>query len=214
MSLNDQLLAALLLYGAPVLFGVILLAAIGIPLLPASLLLIVAGSFVEEGELNAWWVMGLAAVAAISGDNIGYMLGRWGGRPLVARLIRWTGGESRLRQAEAVATRRGGPGIFLTRWLVPPLGPTVNLASGIVAYPWPAFLFFEATGALIWVGLYVTLGRIFSDRIQDLNALLGNLAWVVVGLVAVLLLGWKFAHYFRGNHPQQDGGAVTSPADR
>ena len=212
MTLSDQLLAALVLYGLPVLFGVILLASIGIPL-PATLLLIAAGSFVEQGQLNYWWVLGLTAAAAIGGDNIGYGLGRWGGRRVITRLAGWMGGEVRLKQAENAAARWGGLGIFLSRWLLAPLGPAINLTSGIAAYPWPAFLFFDVAGELLWVGLYVTLGRIFSDRVQAISELLGDLGWVLVGVVGVVILGWKLAEHFGWGRSQQAERAATSPTD-
>jgi hypothetical protein len=50
MTITDQVLAALLLYGLPVLFGVILICSIGVPF-PISLMLVAAGSFVEQGEM-------------------------------------------------------------------------------------------------------------------------------------------------------------------
>ncbi|MDX6558924.1 MAG: hypothetical protein QOF72_1973, partial [Blastocatellia bacterium] len=46
MNISDQLLGALSQYGLPVLFGVIAIAAAGIPL-PISMMLVAAGSFVE-----------------------------------------------------------------------------------------------------------------------------------------------------------------------
>ncbi len=191
--LQAQLLAALTLFGLPVLFGVILLAAMGVPL-PATLLLVAAGSFVEQGELDLWWVMGVAAVAAIAGDNIGYSLGRWGGAVLRPRLLRWAGAESRFHGFANRAARWGGVGIFLTRWLLPPLGPTINLTSGIALYPWPSFFAYESLGALIWVVLYTTLGRVFSDRALRLSALLGTAGWTILGLAVVLFLVWRLVH--------------------
>ena len=209
MTLSDQLLAALVLYGLPVLFGVILLAAIGVPL-PGTLLLVAAGSFVEQGQLSFWWVIALAAAAAVAGDNIGYALGRWGGRRAALRLARWFGGEARLLQAETTARRWGGPGIFLTRWLLAPIGPAVNLTSGFAAYPWPAFLFFDVTGELLWVVLYVMAGQIFSNRVQAMAELLGDLTWLIVGILAVCVRGWMFLQSFRPRSPRQGEPELTT----
>lgn len=79
MSIDDQLLSALTLYGLPVLFVAVLVAASGMPL-PATLLLITAGSFVHQGSLSLWHVLATALIAAVFGDQIGYGMGRWGGR--------------------------------------------------------------------------------------------------------------------------------------
>ena len=210
--LQAELLDALTLFGLPVLFGVILLAAIGVPL-PATLLLVAAGTFVEQGTLDLWWVMGVAAVAAIAGDNIGYGIGRWGGAALRPRLLRWAGGERRFRRWSSTVTRWGGAGIFLTRWLVPPLGPTVNLTSGIAQYQWPSFFTYESLGALLWVVLYTTLGRVFSDRARRLSATLGTAGWMILGLAAVLFLVWRVIHTHRRSLSHGPAASHTAARD-
>jgi len=189
MALNDYILLGWAHYGLPVLAGVILLASLGGPL-PATLLLLTAGTFVAQGELPVWWVIGLATAAAVAGDLGGYALGRWGSQPLVARVSRWTGGQDHIAAAEQLARRWGGAGVFLSRWLVTPLGPVANLTSGMARYPLLAFLGFDVVGELLWVTGYVSLGRIFGDHIETVSTALGNATWVVVGLVAVVGLSW------------------------
>jgi membrane-associated protein len=196
MSTSDYLLSLLSLYGVPALSVVLLVGCIGLPM-PASLMLMAAGSFVEQGELSSWRVIGMAICASIAGDNIGYAIGRWGGYRLIRRVSGWIGGESKLRQAENWTRRWGGPGIFLTRWLLTPFGPLVNLTSGIAEYSWPRFLLFDAAGEMLWVLLYVTLGKIFSNRVQATSEVLGDLTWVLVGLVIAIALGWKLMKYLR-----------------
>lgn len=202
MNLDDQLLSALTLYGLPVLFVAILLAASGIPL-PATLLLIAAGSFVEQGSLSVWPVLGIALIAAVSGDQLSYGIGRWGGRHLLARVSHWGGGNTRLAQVEDTMKRWGGLTIFLSRWLLTPLGPPVNLTSGTTRYPWLRFLIFGAAGEAMWVTGYVLLGRTFSNRVQAISALFGNLVWALVGLVIALGLGWKLLRLNRSRRAQK-----------
>jgi membrane protein YqaA with SNARE-associated domain len=93
MSVTDQVLAALFLYGLPVLFSVILICSVGVPF-PISLMLVAAGSFVEQGEMKLWQVVAVASVAAVLGDQIAYGLSRWGGRRLINRISRRIGGEA------------------------------------------------------------------------------------------------------------------------
>lgn len=194
MSLNDQILAAMVQYGMPVLFGVVLGAAVGLPL-PASLMLIAAGSFVDQGDFDYWLVVIVTAIAAITGDNLGYILGRWGGRRFAMRVTRWIGGEAQLQKAERIASRWGGLGIFLSRWLIAPVGPAVNLSSGLAAYAWPAFIAYDLAGEMVWVVLYVAIGRLFSDQVQAMNALLGDITWAVLGLCVALFVGWKLVQH-------------------
>ena len=197
MSLTDQLLAALLVYGIPLLFGVIIIAATGVPI-PASLLLVAAGSFVEQGEMKLWQVLATATLAAVAGDQIGYGLARWKGRRVVSRITRRLGGEHKIKKAEALATRWGGAAIFFSRWLVTEAGPWLNITCGIARYPWRRFLFWDVLGEIMWVGIYVMLGYIFSDRVQFIVEILSNLAWVILGLIIALILGWRVVRYF---HP-------------
>lgn len=195
MSITDQLLGALSLYGLPVLFGVLVIGCAGVPL-PSSLLLVAAGSFAHLGEMKLWQVIMVASCGSVLGDQIGYGLGRRGGR-LAERFSRKLGGEENLKSAEEFAKRWGGAGIFFSRWLVTPLGPWLNLTSGMAGYSWPRFLFWDVLGEVLWVVLYVMLGELFSDRVQALTEILGSLAWVVAGLVVAVILGWHLAKHFR-----------------
>jgi membrane-associated protein len=196
VNITDQLLGALSQYGLPVLFGVIVIATVGIPL-PISMMLVAAGSFVELGEMKLWQVIVVASAGAVTGDQIGYALGRWGGHRVVERIRRRGNGSDKIAQAQAFAKRWGAAGIFLTRWLITPLGPWLNLTSGMTGYPWTRFFVWDVLGEVLWVVLYVVLGIFFSDRVQALVEILGNLAWVIVGLIAAVILGWKLLRYLK-----------------
>ena len=200
MNITDQLLAALSQYGLPVLFAVIMIAAVGIPL-PISMMLVAAGSFVELGEMKLWQVILVASAGAVIGVQIGYALGRWGGHRVVARIRRRGKGATKIEQAQAFAKRWGAAGIFLSRSLITPLGPWLNLTSGMAAYHWTRFLIWDVLGEVLWVVLYVMLGKFFSDRVQALVEILGNLAWVIVGLIAAVILGWKLLRYLQPAEP-------------
>ena len=196
MSITDQLLAALSLYGLPVLFGVLVVSSAGVPF-PISLMLVAAGSFIEQGEMKLWPVLVVASAGAVVGDQIGYALGRKGGRHAAQWFTRWIGDESHIHKAEAFTKRWGAAGIFFSRWLVTPLGPWLNFTSGIAAYPWHKFLLWDVLGQVLWVVIYVMLGKIFSGRVEALIEILGNLGWVVIGVVVALILGWKLMQYLR-----------------
>src|ERR1035437_2354401 len=140
--MNDQLLATVAQYGAPALFGIVIIAAIGVPL-PITLLLIVTGSMISQGAMNLWWALGVASAGSILGDQAGYAIGRWGGPVVLTKLSSLFGKRTSLQAMEAKAKAWGGPGIFMTRWLLSPLGPWINLASGTASYPWRRFLFWD-----------------------------------------------------------------------
>jgi membrane-associated protein len=188
--MSDQLLAAVSQYGAPALFGIVTIAAIGVPL-PITLLLIVAGSMISQGVMNLWWAIGAAGAGSVLGDQAGYAIGRWGGSAVITKLSGLFGRRTTLQAMEAKAKAWGGPGIFITRWLLSPLGPWINLASGTAGYPWHRFLFWDILGEVTGAGIYITLGRFFSDRVMALYAVLGDLTWAIAALLATIILGYQ-----------------------
>jgi len=194
--MREQLLAALSQYGSPALFAVVTMAAIGLPL-PVTLLLIVTGSLVSQGVMSFWLSIALAGTGSVIGDQIGYIVGRWGGCVLVERFSRFLGGPEKLHAAEAKARHWGGPGVFLTRWLLSPLGPAVNLVSGTAGYPWARFVFWDVLGEFLGVTIYIFLGRAFSDRVLELDAMLADLSWTLLAAAVALILGWKLFSYLR-----------------
>jgi membrane protein DedA with SNARE-associated domain len=194
--MTDQLLAAFVDYGVPLLFAVIAISAVGVPF-PVTFTLVAAGSFVQQGEMNLLPVLVAGSLGAIIGDQIGYGLSRWAGRNLVVRISRRLGGEHKIKEAEALARKWGGPGIFFSRWLITQLGPWINITSGIAAYPWRRFILWDVLGEVLWVVLYVMVGYIFSDRVQYISEILGNLGWAILALILAIILGWKLFRYLR-----------------
>jgi membrane-associated protein len=194
--MREQILAALAQYGSPALFAVVAVASMGVPL-PVTLLLIVTGSLVAQGVMPMWWAIALASAGSVMGDQIGYAVGRWGGAALVSRFSGMLGGPERIAKAEAHARRWEGAGIFLTRWLVTPLGSLINFTSGIAKYPWPRFLLWDVLGEALGAALYIVLGFIFSDRVLELDAALGDFTWMILALLAAAVLGWTLWRYFR-----------------
>jgi membrane-associated protein len=184
-----QILAALSQYGSPVLFVVAAIASVGVPL-PVTLLLIVAGSLVAQGIMPVGWAIAMASAGAVTGDQIGYAIGRFGGTALVRKFGGLLGGHDKLAEAEARARRWGWAGIFFSRWLMTPLGSLINFGCGIAEYSWVRFTVWDVLGEVLGAVIFIGMGRTFSDRVLALSDLMGDLAWAVVALVAAVGLGW------------------------
>jgi len=201
MSLSETLLLAFSTYGLPALFVVTIMAAVGLPL-PVTLLLIVVGSFVQQGDLNLVTVVALVSLAAVLGDQLGYAIGRWSGPHVVTRVMDRLGGAQRLTQATATVARWGSLSVFLTRWLMTPLGPVLNLTCGVTRFPYVTFLAWDVVGETMWVLIYVLLGKFFSDRVEAISATMGDLTWVILGIAGVLFFGWRLLKSWRSerNH--------------
>ena len=188
--MNEFLLEWFTVYGLPLYFGILIIASAGVPF-PVSLMLIVAGSFVEQGEMEFWETITFGIAGAVIGDNTGYLIGRFGGSVALDKITDKFGGKENVEKAKKFSNRWGGPGIFFSRWLITPLGPWINLTSGAAKISWLKFAIWDLLGETVWVLLYVTLGTMFSDRVQLISDLAGNISWAVIGLIAAFILGWK-----------------------
>jgi len=108
----------------------------------------------------------------------------------VARISRRKNGAASIARAHAFAEKWGAAGIFISRWLITPLGPWLNLTSGFTRYPWRRFILWDVLGEVLWVVLYVLLGKVLSGSVQALVEVLGSLGWVLVGIVVAAILLW------------------------
>ena len=104
---------------------------------------------------------------------------RWGGKALTAKFSGMFGGAQKIRRLDARAKSWGSAGVFFIRWLVAPLGPWINFASGMTQYSWFRFSLWDALGESFGAALYICLGLFFSDRVQQVGAFLGDRKSVV-----------------------------------
>jgi membrane protein DedA with SNARE-associated domain len=139
---------------------IVMLESGGIPL-PGETALIAAGIFASRGDLEIVEVIAVAAAAAIVGDNIGYWIGRTGGRRLLERfgpIQRWS--EPGLAWSEAFFDRHGGKTVFIGRF-VAVLRVTAAWLAGISHMTWWRFFAWNAAGGICWailVGLVAYYG--------------------------------------------------------
>jgi membrane-associated protein len=156
----------------------------GLPV-PGETGLITASVLASQGHLSLPLVIVVGALAAIVGDNLGYVLGRNGGRRLLQRSARR---RRLLTQGEGFFERHGPKAVFLGRW-VPWLRITGAWLAGASRMRWSRFLLWNALGGAAWatsVGLAAyLLGKAASAVLGGVG--LGLLALVVVGGTAVFL---------------------------
>ncbi len=188
--MTDILMQLITDYGLIVLSASIVLACLAVPL-PSSVLLVLSGAFVGSGDLDLIAVLVVAFLSAAIGDQLAYFLGARGGDALEARLSHSQKYSKSIRRAKAFSAKWGGIGVFLSRWLVAPVGPWINYASGIGDYSWRGFTFWALLGEIIWVGGYLSLGLLFSANAEAIAALLADISWFLLGALGMFILGKK-----------------------
>jgi membrane protein DedA with SNARE-associated domain len=179
-------------HGLPLLALVIVLESFGMPL-PGETALITFGVLASQGDYDIRWVIAVAAAAAIVGDNLGYwLIGRLGGRALLARwgwLQRYS--DHVLPRAEALMARHGGKTVFFGRF-VSVLRTTAAWIAGLSRMNWWKFLFWNAAGGIVWATAVALtayyLGRATMTAIQRYDLYAGLvIAGGIVALVWVVL---------------------------
>jgi membrane protein DedA with SNARE-associated domain len=193
---TGTLLALVPVWGLWLVAGTTLASCLALPI-PASLMMLAAGGFAAAGDLVLWQVAAAALGGAVAGDQLGYLAGRSGGARVLSALARDGTRRVALDKAAAMMAARGAGAVFLTRWLLSPLGPWVNLTAGSLAMSWPRFTLAGLAGEAVWVGLYTGIGHVFGGNLQAASAMAGSvLGFLAAGAVA-LALGWWLAAVLR-----------------
>ncbi|HET8980560.1 MAG TPA: DedA family protein [Solirubrobacteraceae bacterium] len=154
-------------YGYLAVFGLVLLEDFGVPV-PGETVLILAAVYAGAGRLSLALVAILGFVGAVVGDNIGFAIGHFGGRPLVERWGRYILlTPERVDKATSFFERHGGKIIIVARF-VEGLRQANGIIAGMSGLHWLRFLFFNAIGAALWVGVWVTLGYVSGSHIDSI----------------------------------------------
>ncbi|HKR48026.1 MAG TPA: DedA family protein [Pseudonocardiaceae bacterium] len=154
-------------YGYLAVFGFLFIESFGAPV-PGQTMLMAAGIFAGAGKLNIAGVAILGFFAAVAGDNIGYLIGRSGGRRLVLRFGRYIFvTEKRLTKIENFFDRHGGKIVAVARF-IDGLRQLNGIVAGIAEMPWWRFLAFNALGAAAWVGVWTSIGYLAGGHLATI----------------------------------------------
>jgi membrane-associated protein len=183
------LLALLLVYSYPVAALAVLVAAVGLPI-PTAPIVLAAGVFASDGDGDASVFFGVIVLAASGGDLLSYGLGRWGGIALLDRLGPRVGlTPERIEPVQERFDRWGGVLVIVTRCLLPGLAPATNLVAGASGYPLPRFLGCSLLGQSIWAGGLLALGWFYGSNWVALLGYLEDAATTLTALAVAALLG-------------------------
>jgi membrane-associated protein len=168
-------------FGYPLLFGAVMAESSGVPV-PGETALITAAVLASGGKLQIELVIPIAALGAIVGDNIGYLIGRRGGRWMLERPGRFHGQRLQtLQNGEVFFERHGPKAVFLGRFVLG-LRVWASWLAGATHMPWRSFVLWNALGGICWataIGLLAYfLGHAAGNAIETFG---------IFGLIAVLI---------------------------
>ena len=201
-------------YGYWAIALLLLLENIGVPVVPGEFAMIGGAIFAGTGRAGlAVVVVGVVSlVASVAGAEIGYLIGRFGGRELILRYGRYVMIKPHhLDRAEAIMDRYGGIVIVIARYIVG-LREANGIIAGITEMRWLTFTIFNVIGACAWVATWVTIGDVAGDHIDTIYADINRYSLYVFGALVVLLASYIAWRVVRRRRRGQPGVPASPPA--
>jgi len=132
--------------------------------------------------------------AAVLGDNLGYAIGHYGGRPLLDRYQRvFRISPATLKRGEDMFARYGAAAVFFARFVFG-LRVFAGPLAGVLRMRWRAFALFNFLGAALWVTCIASAGYLFGQHWRTLARAMQrfNIAVLIVAVAVILFLWWRY----------------------
>lgn len=181
----------LILSGGLIAIGVTVFAESGFLIgifLPGDTLLIGAGILASQGTLPLIPLIAIVVCAAITGDNVGYSIGRRSGPRLFKKKDGIVFRQEYIQKAEVFYEKHGGKTIILARF-VPIVRTFAPLVAGVGKMPRRQFFFFNVIGAFLWGAGVVLLGYWLGNKIPGLDQYI-TLTIILVTIVTFGTASW------------------------
>lgn len=177
-------------YGLWIVFAAVMLESMGMPM-PGETALVTAALYAGTTQgIAIHYVIIVGAIAAIAGDNLGYLIGRFVGLRLLRRYGKYVRlHEARLKVGQYLFLRHGGKIVFFGRF-VAFLRAFAAILAGANRMPWLHFLVMNALGGVCWASLFGIGAYIFGERIKAVAGPVS--AGLLIGAICLLIVGAVF----------------------
>ncbi|MFB7891170.1 DedA family protein [Microbacterium sp. NPDC056044] len=182
---------------------------------PGDTIVIVAGTAVSSVLEGV--ILGVAVViGALIGESIGFWLGRFLGPRIQHSKLGRRIGEENWARSERYLRRRGGPAIFISRFL-PVLHSLVPLTVGMSGYPYRRFLAWTVPACVIWTTLYISVAALAAGTYRELADQIHYAGYIFVGVIVLFLVlvfvSKKVIERAERKHLENDGPDETPATD-
>jgi membrane protein DedA with SNARE-associated domain len=189
-AILDLLRNAVVDYGYWAVAAALLLENAGVPAPGETILLLASFLAYSQEELQLGWIIVVATIAATIGDNLGFALGYYGGRPLLSRyqsIFRVRA--STLEQGERLFARYGAVTVFFARFIFG-MRIVAGPMAGVLRMSWRRFLVFNFLGAAVWVTVISGAGYLFGQHWHRLERAIKKLDIAAIIFVLLLVAWW------------------------
>ena len=196
----DLLRGALVHYGYWAVGAVLLLENAGVPVPGETVLLLASFLAYSEQRLQLGWIVVVGTLAAAVGDNLGYAIGNYGGRPLLERYRNiFRVSDAVVRRGERLFERYGAVTILFSRFVFG-MRVIAGPLAGVLRMPWKKFAVFNLLGAAVWVSAISLAGYFFGSRWRILMYVVKRFDLALgAGFVLVVAIVWWRNRNARGS---------------
>jgi membrane-associated protein len=174
-------------YGYWAVFFGILLENAGVPMPGETILIVATVLATTQQYLSVPLIATVATLAAITGDNMGFAIGRFGGRPLLDRYGKtFHIKDQSIRKGEDLFASNGKTAVFVASFIAG-LRVLAGPLAGVLRMRWLVFATFNALGAICWVTAIVALAYLFGPSIEGL---ISRASWLIVALLVFGIAYW------------------------
>jgi membrane-associated protein len=177
--MSDFLLTQIINYGSPLFALVLFLGALGLPI-GASVVLIAAGAFSQQGILTWYSAAVLGLLGAVLGDAVSFGIGYYAKDWVDTRF----GRSPAWKSARDAFDARAGMAIYLTRFLITALAIPTNLIAGGSGIRFRRFMIYDTLGELTWIVLYGGLGYWFGSNWEVVSDFVSSFGGLLLGSAA------------------------------
>lgn len=186
-------------YGYWAVAAALLLENAGVPIPGETILLLASFLAYSEHRLHLPYIILVGVCAATIGDNLGFLIGHYGGRPLLTRYgkVLFIRPET-IEQGEKLFARYGAATIFVARFIAG-MRVIAGPLAGILRMAWRKFVIFNFLGAVLWVTVISSVGYLFGRHWDQLVEIVKqvNIAFLAIAAVVVAVLWWRYRRKLR-----------------
>ncbi|MFA6043227.1 MAG: DedA family protein [Patescibacteria group bacterium] len=163
---------------------------------PIGPIIVFLGGLASQGAFSVLTLWLVVYAGVVTGDNLGFLVGRKFGQPILHRFGTKLVKKEMLEKAEKTFSKYGAVAIFFTRFIFATIAAPLNVLAGASDLPWRRYIVAEMGGQIVWTSLYVFLGYFFGKQVEqyirvvdDANITILSLSALIIILLIIWILG-------------------------
>ncbi|MEG1255600.1 DedA family protein [Clostridium sp.] len=156
--------------------------------LPSEILLPFIGFLSSNGNFSFLGVILVSTMAGLIGSTLCYLIGYFGGSPIIHWLCnKFSGAKRSFDKLDIFISKYGKAAVFITR-LFPLTRTYISLAVGTVKMKYSQFILYSFGGIVIWNTILISLGYYLGENTDLIKKILSNYSIVAITLLILVTL--------------------------